>query len=259
MINSNVHLPTELPQQVLSRLDPKLAELYSQIPSALASRTADLVRVALSRRIRPNRLLKYAFLHARAEQLARGNEVSKQHGIRSKAELAGALHGFEAGYSDPGEAKRRYRQGRRARQQVKASFEAAVESWRRFEAVAQRHRSELPEHLQSRLSDEILCAVRRTYQTLGIAIVVDEEDLLSDAGSGRELSERAQTYIWWRFVMAPYRGKWNDMHKLACTWKMSATKSVTSFRTVVDRMCKRPSVIAYPFGKAWDSVLSEDS
>ena len=130
MINRGVHLPTELPQQLLSRLDPKLAELYSQIPSALASRTADLVRVALPCRIHPDRLLKYAFLYASAEQLTRGNEVSKQHGVRSKAELAGALHGFDAGYSDTGEAKRRYRQGRRARQQVKASLEAAMESWR---------------------------------------------------------------------------------------------------------------------------------
>jgi hypothetical protein len=101
--------------------------------------------------------------------------------------------------------------------------------------------------------------VRRIYQTVGIAIVIDEEDLFREEGSGRELSERAQTYVWWRFVMAPYRGKWNDMHKLAYTWKISPAESVGYFRTVVDRMCKRPSVIAYPFGKAWDSVLSEDS
>jgi hypothetical protein len=107
--------------------------------------------------------------------------------------------------------------------------------------------------------DETLHTVRRIYQTVGIAIVIDEEDLLSEEASGRELSERAQTYIWWRFVMAPYRGKWNDMHKLASTWKMSPAASVRNFRTAVDRMCKRPSVIVYPFGKAWDSVLSEDS
>jgi hypothetical protein len=259
MLKSNPHLPTDLPQQVRWRLDPKLAELYSQIPSVVASRSAALVRAALPCGIRPNRLLKYAFLHASAEQLTRGNEVSKQHRVRSKAELAGALHGFDAGYSDMAEAKRRYRQGRRARQQVKASFEAAVKSWRGFEAVAQRHRSELPKHLQSRLSDEMLHTVRRRYQSMGIAIVIDEEDLLSEEASGRELSERAQTYIWWRFVMAPYRGKWNDMHKLASTWKMSPAASVRNFRTAVDRMCKRPSVIVYPFGKAWDSVLSEDS
>jgi hypothetical protein len=258
MINSDVHLPTELPQQVLSRLDPKRAELYSQIPSALASRITVLVTAALLDSVRPDRLLKYAFLHASAEQLARGSEVSKQHGVRSKAELAGALHGFDAGYSDMAEAKRRYRQGRRARQQVKASFEAAVKSWRDFEAVTRSHRSELPKHLQSRLSDETLHTLRRIYQTLGIAIVVDEEDLFKE-GSGRELSERAQTYIWWLFVMARYRGKWNDMHKLAYTWKMSPAESVAYFRTVVDRMGKRTSVIAYPFGKAWDSVLSEDS
>ena len=259
MINRGVHLPTELPQQLLSRLDPKLAELYSQIPFELASRITVLVRAALKESIQPNRLLKYAFLYASAEQLTRGNEVSRQHGVRAKAELAGALHGFDAGYSDMAEAKRRYRQGRRARQQVKASFEAMEKSWRGFEAVAQRHRSELPEHLQSRLSDETLHTVRRIYQTVGIAIVIDEEDLFREEGSGRELSERAQTYVWWRFVMAPYRGKWNDMHKLAYTWKISPAESVTYFRTVIDRMCKRPSVIAYPFGKAWDSVLSEDS
>jgi hypothetical protein len=259
MINRGVHLPTELPQQVLSQLDPKLAELYSRIPLELASRITVLVRAALQESVQPNRLLKYAFLYASAEELTRGNEVSKQQGVRSKAELAGALHGFDAGYSDMAEAKRRYRQGRRARQQVKASFEAALTPWLAFAAVAQQHRFELPTHLQSRLSDETLHTVGRIYQSMGIAIVIDEEDLLSEEGSRRELSERAQTYIWWRFVMAPYRGKWNDMHKLACTWKMSPAESVTNFRSVVDRICKRLSVIVYPFGRTWDSVLSEDS
>jgi len=37
------HLPTELPRPFLSRLDPRLAALYSQLPCALATRISDLV------------------------------------------------------------------------------------------------------------------------------------------------------------------------------------------------------------------------
>src|SRR5713226_6602789 len=143
---ANPPLPTELPRKVLSQLDPKLAELYSQLPSALASRISVLMREA-PQRIHPNRVLKFAFLYARAERLVQDDAVSKEHTKRSKLELAGAIHGLGTGYQDDVEAKQRYRRGRRARQQIKASLEAVRGKWRAFEQVVQKHRSELPVHL----------------------------------------------------------------------------------------------------------------
>ena len=150
MISDNSRLPTQLPREVLSQLDPRLAELYSQLFPALASRVSSLVTGALPQRIHADRALKFAFLYANAEQRIRGEAVSKaiskDHTRRSKLELAGEIHGFLTGYDDE-EAAQRYRRGRRARQQIKASLDALLVRWRAFDQVVRKHRSELPIHI----------------------------------------------------------------------------------------------------------------
>jgi hypothetical protein len=91
---------------------------------------------------------------------------------------------------------------------------------------------------------------------MGIAVVLDEEDLVGEKGRERELSAIAQTYICWCLAMAPYWGKWKDMHGLASTWRMSPTESVKRFRTVVSRICKG-ATCTYAFSESWKSALSE--
>jgi hypothetical protein len=249
-------LRDELPGLFLRRLDPKLIELYMKLAPAVRSGIASLVNKPLPQDIHPNRILKYAFLYVIAKMQAQGNAVSKDHAVRAKHELAGKIHGMSTGYRNLEEARRRYRLGRQARQQIKASLEAVVSKWRVFEDVVQEHRSDLPKHLRSRVSKAILRKVGKALQSMGIAIVIDEEDLVSDKGREREISAINQTYIWWQQAMAPYRGKWNDMHQLAYTWRMSSTQSVKQFKTIVSRICKRPTG-AFPFDDSLESVLSE--
>jgi hypothetical protein len=248
-------LPTELPREVLAQLDPKLAELYSQLPSGIAARISVLVRAALPQHIHPNRVLKFALLYATAERLAHDDALSIEHARRSKLELAGGIHGLQTGYRDDVEAKQRYRRGRKARQHIKASLEAVVGKWRVFKQVVQKYRSELPVHVQSRYSDAILRDVTKVLQNMGIATVLDEEDLASEGDRKRDPSAIAETYIWWCLKLPRYRGKWNDMHQLAFAWKMSPAESVESFRKVVGRICKG-ATCSHSFG-AWESVLSE--
>ena len=260
MISDNSRLPTQLPREVLSQLDPRLAELYSQLFPALASRVSSLVTGALPQRIHADRALKFAFLYANAEQRIRGEAVSKaiskDHTRRSKLELAGEIHGFLTGYDDDEEAAQRYRRGRRARQQIKASLDALLVRWRAFDQVVRKHRPELPIHIKSRFSNATLGEVGKIFQSMGIVTVLDEEDLTHEQGHERERSEIAQAYVWWRLKMAPYRGKWNDMHRLAFAWHMSSAGSASGFRTVVNRISKG-AVCIDSFGKSWDSVLSE--
>src|ERR1035438_6141746 len=103
----------ELLRKNPNQLDPTLAKLYSQLSAGLSSRIAKLVNEALPCGIHPDRLVKYAFLCATAEQQVQGNAVSRNHTSRAKHELAGEIHGLRTGYRDLGEAKRRYRIGRR--------------------------------------------------------------------------------------------------------------------------------------------------
>jgi hypothetical protein len=252
---SNPRLPIELPKEFLSQLDPMLRELYSKLPVGLAARVAVLVREALPQGIPADRVLKFAFLYATAERRAQGDAVSKEHTRRSKLELAGEIHGMQTGYRDDEEALRRYRRGRRARQQIKASLDALLPKWRTFKDVVRKHRPELPVHIQSKVSDSILGEVGKALQTMGIAIVLDEEDLSIEKSGERERSVIAQTYIWWLGKMAPYRGKWNDMHQVAYAWSMTSVASLRSFRTLVGRICKGATCTEL-FEKPWESVLS---
>jgi hypothetical protein len=248
-------LPTERPREFLAHLEPKLAELYSQLHPVIALRISVLMRQPLAQGIDPNRVLKFAFLYATAERLAQEDALTREQARRGKLELAGEIHGMQTGYQDDAEAKERYRRGRRARQQVKASRDAVVEKWRVFKQVVQKHRSELPVHLQSLYSDAILLGVSKVLHDMGIATALDEEDLASEKDRERKPSQIAQTYIWWCLKVPPYRGKWNHMHLLAVAWKMSPAATVNSFRTVVDRICKGATCTHW-FG-AWESVLSE--
>jgi hypothetical protein len=254
---TNPSLQHELPRRVLDRLDATLAKLYSQLSPGLSSRIARLVNRALPFGIHPDRLVKYAFLYATAEQQAQGSAVSKNHVVRAKHELAGQIHGLPSGYQDLAEAKRIYRRGRRARQQVQASLGGLLKQWQKFEQVVQRHRSELPLHLQSRFSNASLRNLEKVFHSMKSTLVLDEDDLVNEKRPERELSAIAQTYIWWCSVMPPYRGKWRDMHQLAFMWKMSPTESVKSFPTVVRRMCKGALCI-YPFDNSWKSALSQE-
>jgi hypothetical protein len=122
--------PTERPREFLGQLEPNLAELYSQLQPVIASRISARMSRPLAQGIDPNRVLIFAFLYATAEQLAEEDALTKEHVRRSKLELAGEIHGMQTGYEDDAEAKERYRRGRRARQQVKASRDAVVEKWR---------------------------------------------------------------------------------------------------------------------------------
>jgi len=232
--------PTELPRGVLAKLDPKLARLYSQLPSEITSRISVLMNAVPTRRIHPNRIFEFAFLYVTAERSVRAAGISKEHGRRSRLELAGEIHGLGTGYRDDAEAKQRYHRGRRARQQITASLEAVVGKWQAFKEVVQKHRSELPVHVQSRYSDAILRDITKVFQNMGIGTVLDGEDLAREKVEEPELSGIALTYIWWCREMAPYRGKWNDMHQLAVAWRMSSA-SAESFRIVVRRICKGPT------------------
>ena len=246
----------QLPQGFLKELNPKLVELYSSMSTARASRINVLIRKAPHAAISPTRIFKYAFLFARAESQVQGDDVSEDHEARSRLELAAALHGLPADYSDPAEVIRRYKAGRRARQQIRASIDAVVGECRALEQVVQRHRAELPLHLQSRFTDKTLSDIQKILHSVGNATVLDEEDLVNKKAGERKLSVTAQTYVWWRFVLPTYRGKWNDMHQLAFAWKMSPSESVKEFRSVVERICKSATP-RFPLETSLESVLSE--
>jgi hypothetical protein len=88
------------------------------------------------------------------------------------------------------------------------------------------------------------------------AALLDEKDTLGEAGREQGLSAIAQIYVWWRFAMAPYRGKWSHMHRLAVVWRLSSAKDESTYRTVVCRLCKEVLHMRCPFGSDWESILS---
>jgi hypothetical protein len=129
-----------------------------------------------------------------------------------------------------------------------------VRRWRVFEEVVRNSRSDLPDHLQSLLSVANLSSVSKALQKMGIAIAFREENLTRQKAGERERSAIAETYILWRLKMAPYRGKWNDMHLLARRWHMSPTDSGKNFQSVVNRICNGTTSTNW-LGRSWESAL----
>jgi hypothetical protein len=248
-------LASEPPPKMRRRLDPKLAQMHSQLPVSLAARISALIGAAQSSGIHPDRVFNFAFWYASVERLTQGDAISREHTRRAKLELAGYIHGFGTGYCDDFEAKVSYRRGRRARQQIKASLESFLGNWRLFEQVVRKHRSALPDHVQLRYSDAVLGDIAKKLQAMGLATVLDEEDLASERGLEQVRSDIAETYVCWRLQLPDYRGKWNDMFELAYTWKMSRATSVKTFRNVVGRVLKA-ATSTNSFGTSLDSVLS---
>jgi hypothetical protein len=253
---TNRRFPHERSQEIADQLDPKLANLCSQLSPALRSRIDGLVEKAGKLTIHPNRVVKYAFLRATAEHQARGDAASEEHARRSKAELAGELHGFREGYRHPAEAIERYRRSRRGRQQIQASIEGCLRKWMAAEQVLRKHRLDLPVHQQAQFSEESLGGVRKLLLVMARTTVLDEE-ILGEKSRGREPNVTQQTYIWWHFSIPRYKGKTNEMYQLAKVWKLSAVKDVETFRSMVNQICRGARSMRYPIGSAWESVLFE--
>ena len=258
-------IPSELPEEVLYRLNPKLRELYSQLPSALASRISALMRQALPQRIHPDRVLKFAFLYATAEVVAQRTRHSFKRAYSALKTRAGWRNPWAKRHGLGIETMWRQSNCTAAaaghRQQVKASLEALQARWRAFKQVVQKHREERLARtcaitgFRMRLVGEIGEGIAEDGNR---AVAADEDDLASEKGRELEHSAIAQAYIWWRLRLATYRGNWSDMHRLALAWHMSPTGSEKNFRKVVSGICKG-AACTYWFGTSWESVLSQKS
>jgi len=253
MANSQIHLP----ETVIDQLDPKLAKLCSEMPSELSLRIGELVRQALRVPIHPNRLVKYAFLFASAQLQVERDAYSREHATAARAELAGEFHGLGKESSDGAEAQRRYNRGRRARQQVASSLNSLQMKCQGVEKIAQKYHLDLPVHLQQQLIPQKIAAICKELLALKNAAALGDKFPI-DQPRSPDLTLPGQTYVWWRLAMAKYQGKWNDMWQLAVAWRLTDARDPESFRTNVGRVCRGLESIHYPFGRAWQSVLSEN-
>lgn len=253
MANSQI----DLPENVFDQLDPKLAKLCSGLPSELSLRIGELVRRALTVPIHPNRLLKCAFLFASAQLQVERDAYSTEHATAARAELAAEFHGLGEESSDVAEALQRYNRGRRARQQVASSLNSLQMKCLGVEKIAQKYHSDLPVHLQQQHIHVKIAAFRKELLALKSAVDLGDKFLI-DQHRSPDLTLPGQTYVWWRLAMAKYQGKWNDMWQLAVAWRLTDARDPESFRTNVGRLCRGLESIHYPFGSAWQSVLSEN-
>jgi cation transport regulator ChaB len=178
------------------------------------------------------RLLAYARL------LAEGEEIGADHAYRSLRESVGELHGMRDGYANPEEAGRVYRSGRKARQAAHGSAHSARIAVLRLHEVLAKYRSDLPEHIRDAFPPEKIQTILETLNHLWHWTCPAEDHLKSrDAICRSDLSATRQTYIWWRFSVPAYRGKWNDMYALARAWHLTDANDVSGFRRYVLRIC----------------------
>ena len=240
----------DLPSHVVANLDSEFVEYYCKLAPEQAADIAALVKKAKHLNVKPGRVVRYAALYSIARRVTLGDEVSREHTIRAKTELAGMLHGISD--EDPEGARRAYRGGRQVIHQISVSLQSVLDKWKRYEQAVKKYRSRLPRHVQSRFSDSVLSNVRSALQPMGLVLAQDQMDLTKKSPAGPSATD--QTYRWWCSVK-PYPGKWNDMHAIACTWRMTRAKDQENFRKMVSRVCKRATA-GHTLESSLESVLS---
>ena len=172
-------------------------------PESVTPRIIDLVKKASNLRIDPRRLRLYARLLAAAELEDRWNRVGDEHANRASHEAIGELHGLGDGYWNPEQAKRAYRRGLEARQQVHGSSGSARRLMRRLCEVLEANYADLPNHIQrhfppEKMRDMLECLDQLCRWTKPPAKKRPNRD------NSRRVPLAAQTYLWWRHSMGSF-------------------------------------------------------
>ena len=257
---TNSALSTNLPGKVLSRLEPQLRELYSQLPTTVASRISALVRAEGARLLDPNRVGEILCIFVRDRGSGKAQRAMQFRKIMRDARNAkwlarymGSMVGIKTRRRQHGDTASAAAPGNKSRL-------PSMLCWDSCKCSSKSPRSIAPSYPCMYKHDFPIRPLRKVGKMLHhmrIATVLDEEDLTSEKdGEANRRAAIAQTYIWWRLIVAPYPKKWSDMHQLARAWRMSPSLSVKDFQTVVMRISKG-AIPASAFGSLWDSVLSK--
>ena len=233
-------------------LNAKLASL----PEAYWPRVTELVTKARPLNLDLDRVLPYAVALTIAERQAENEGVSDEHTRRSRRELVGGIHGLETGYDDEKEAETQYRRGRRARNLLSASLDGLVGKWKRFHELVAKHKPDLPVHNQRTLSREVLATISKSLERIHLELFL-EDDVLTEQRQARGLSTTAKAYSLWRSAVPRYRGKWSDMHVLAVKWRLSNSRDLEAFRSIVMRASRRGQHVPPGIADAWESLFEK--
>jgi hypothetical protein len=207
-------------------------------PADLTPVIDDLVRRAANTRVAESRLRQYARLLAYARLIEQGEKISAEHTRRAVRESIGEFHGMRDGYHQTEKAERAYRLGRKARQSVHGSAYSARMAVLRLHEVLAKHQIDLPDHIRKTFPPAKIQAILETLNHLWRWTYPTDNALASQiARADAEFSATRQAYIWWRYSLPTYPGKWADMHALARTWRLTDASDVSNFRRHVLKIC----------------------
>ena len=206
-------------------------------PKELVEQITTLVEKASSTGISADRVRLFARMLVAAKLEDHWNQIGVEHSRRSTYEAIGELHGVD-GYFNTEQAKRAYRQGRRARQIVhNAARRGRLAAGRLIEIVKKNHAT-LPLHIQDEFPQALNAALEPLDRLLQLTRIAGDNLKQPIGRDSCRVSVNAQTYLWWRFLVASYRGKWSDMYVLAHVWRLSDASDEQYFRRYVLKIAK---------------------
>jgi hypothetical protein len=209
----------------------------SRKPAELVEKINRLVETASPTGIPADRVRPFARILVAAELEDHWNKIGDEHSRRSTYEMVGELHGVD-GYFNPDQAERAYRQGRKARQIVhNAARPVRLAIWRLIEIVKTNHAA-LPLHIQYEFPQALNVALEPLDSLIRLTHVAGDSLKQPIRRDSYRVSVNAQTYLWWRYLVANYRGKWADMYALARVWRLSDVRDEETFRRYVLKIAR---------------------
>ena len=214
-----------------------MSDVFEVTPEDVEERVQHFVKIAQNSMIPEYRLTKYARMLVAAEEvvLARGRDEQE---VRDKSAIfAAAVHGIPE--SDPDKARAAYAEARKAQNEVHESAKSCALKVDHLKEILKPRFVSLHFEVAHKFPLENILSACELIKDFAAATALTKS-LVNVAIAKSELSLSAPSHalVWWRYYVEWYRGKWNDMHTLACCWHLSEAKDLSEFQRRVRTLAR---------------------
>jgi len=221
-------------------------------PANLEDQVKRYVRLATKKAINPDLVKAYARILIAATEVVAHRGRLEQATRDEVARVAAGEHGIYT--DDPVEARKVYNAARRAQQEVHASAKACSTRLIRLQGLVQKRYESLPTDVVAEFPLDDVIAATEFIRRFATKTAPHPVNLAEFKMTKSDLSQTAagHTFLWWRYYVPGHKGKWIDMHDLACCWRLTGAEDLGTFKRSVRKLkpekdlLGRPSILRCP-------------
>ncbi len=225
--------------------------MTEQPADRVRERVRQLVDRAAGLNIDPDRVARYAELHANSELLTERDKKSEANREEAEVEFTRTQYGLPDDLDKPS-VESANRQIRAAYQRISTSAMTAVTALERLADVIEKESESLPMKMRLEFDPErelltIAQRIRTWATTVQIDLGLDKaiKKLIEQNPNKYEPSAKLpettpqRTLLHWHHYIEDYPAKWNDMLALAGKWNISRIKDPEIFKRYVRKLASK--------------------